>query len=158
MLLYVLAVQLVQAVALVVLGQVWVQMVVRARVLGWKAGRVVALPVPGQAPLEVPLQAALDAASAGDELMLANGTYTSSGTNVLEIGKSITIRALHSRGAILDGQNARRGVQSVVPHAWYRRTCKLVPWERKRLFAIAQCLSFPALLGTVQERNFRLGI
>ena len=56
------------------------------------------------------LQAALNAVSAGDELVLADGTYTGSGTNVLEIGKSITIRALNLRGAILDGQNARRGV------------------------------------------------
>ena len=56
------------------------------------------------------LQAALNAASDGDELVLADGTYTSSGTNVLEVGKSVTIRALHARGAILDGENARRVV------------------------------------------------
>ena len=57
------------------------------------------------------LQAALDAASNGDELVLANGTYTGSGSNgMLTIGKSITIRALHAHGAILDGQNARRVV------------------------------------------------
>ena len=56
------------------------------------------------------LQAALNAASAGDELILANGTYTGSGTNVLDIGKTITIRALHTRGAILNGQSARRVV------------------------------------------------
>ena len=57
------------------------------------------------------LQAAHDAASDGDELVLADGTYTSSGGNVLEISKSITIRALSPRGAILDGQNARRVVR-----------------------------------------------
>ena len=56
------------------------------------------------------LQAALNAASDGDELVLANGTYTGSGANVLEVGKSVTIRALHARGAILDGENARRVV------------------------------------------------
>ena len=56
------------------------------------------------------LQAALNAANYGDELVLANGTYTGSGTNVLDVGKSITIRALHARGAILDGQSARRVV------------------------------------------------
>ena len=54
------------------------------------------------------LQTALNNANAGDELVLTNGTYTGSGTNVLEIGKSITIRALNPHGAILDGQNARR--------------------------------------------------
>ena len=56
------------------------------------------------------LQAALNAASDGDELVLYNGTYTGSDTNVLEISKSITIRSLHPRGAILDGENARRVV------------------------------------------------
>ena len=56
------------------------------------------------------LQAALNAASDGDELVLANGTYTGSGAEVLEVGKSVTIRALHARGAILDGENARRVV------------------------------------------------
>ena len=59
------------------------------------------------------LQAALNAASDGDELVLANGTYTGSGANVLEVGKSVTIRALHARGAILDGENARRVVSSI---------------------------------------------
>ena len=36
----------------------------------------------------------MNAASAGDELVLADGTYTGSGTSVLdlEIGKSITAR------------------------------------------------------------------
>ena len=57
------------------------------------------------------LQAALDAASAGDILELADGTYTGSGTNVLEINKDITIRAQNSGQAILDGDNARRGIQ-----------------------------------------------
>ena len=56
------------------------------------------------------LQAALNAASAGDELVLADGTYTGSGTDVLEVSKSITIRALNPRGAILNGQDARRVV------------------------------------------------
>ena len=59
------------------------------------------------------LQAAIDAANDGDELVLANGTYTGStytGNQVLEIRKSITIRAQHPRGAVLDGQNARRVV------------------------------------------------
>ena len=59
------------------------------------------------------LQAALNAASAGDELVLADGTYTGVGTsdrgdNMLYINKDITIRALNSGQAVLDGQNARR--------------------------------------------------
>ena len=54
------------------------------------------------------LQAALDAASAGDELVLADGTYTASGSNVLEIAKDITIRAQNAGQAILDGQDSRR--------------------------------------------------
>ena len=58
------------------------------------------------------LQAALDAASAGDILELADGTYTStytgSGPNVLQISKDITIRAQNYGQAILDGENVRR--------------------------------------------------
>ena len=55
------------------------------------------------------LQAALNTAYAGDELVLADGTYTGNGSNhVLEIGKNITIRALNPGQAVLDGENARR--------------------------------------------------
>ena len=56
------------------------------------------------------LQTALNGASAGDELVLADGSYTGSGTNVLEVDKSITIRALNAGQAVLDGENARRVV------------------------------------------------
>ena len=61
------------------------------------------------------LQAAIDAASAGDVLVLADGTYTGSyNTHImLRIGKSITIRALNPGMAILDGENARRVVEIV---------------------------------------------
>ena len=72
-----------------------------------------------------------------------------------------TVKLLHTQLTTTEGRGAEFGQQKFAMArrgAWYRRTCKLVPWERKRLFAIAQCLSFPALLGTVQERNFRLGI
>ena len=56
------------------------------------------------------LQAALNAASAGDELVLADGTYTGSGTtqsgaNMLHINKAITVRALNFGQAVLNGQN-----------------------------------------------------
>ena len=59
------------------------------------------------------MQAALNAASDGDELVLADGTYTGSGDNVLEITstKSITIRALNVGQAVVDGENARRGIR-----------------------------------------------
>ena len=40
--------------------------------------------------------------------MLADGTYTGSGSDVLEIDKDITIRALNPRQAVLDGGDARR--------------------------------------------------
>ena len=60
------------------------------------------------------LQAALDAASAGDILELADGTYTGSAfcQNMLEISKDITIRAQNLGQAVLDGENAR-GVISI---------------------------------------------
>ena len=57
------------------------------------------------------LQAALDGVSAGDELVLADGVYTGSGTNVLDIGKSVTIRAQNSGQAVLDGGFYRRVVR-----------------------------------------------
>ena len=53
---------------------------------------------PGQGTL----QAALNAANDGDELVLADGTYTGSASDLLWISKSIIIRALNPRGAILD--------------------------------------------------------
>ena len=60
------------------------------------------------------LQAALTAASPGDELVLADGTYTGNGgnaryaENVLVINKDITIRAQNAGQAVLDGQGTRR--------------------------------------------------
>ena len=67
------------------------------------------------------LQTALNNANAGDELVLADGTYTGVGTssdatgsgtsvssNMLYINKDITIRALNAGQAVLDGENARR--------------------------------------------------
>ena len=59
------------------------------------------------------LQAALDAASLGDVLVLADGTYTAGPgqSQVLSISKSITIRAQHAGQAVLDGEDQRRGIQ-----------------------------------------------
>ena len=62
------------------------------------------------------LQTALSGASAGDELVLADGSYTGSGTNVLDVDKSITIRALNAGQAVLDGENARRVVYITTGH------------------------------------------
>lgn len=56
------------------------------------------------------IQAAVDAASAGATLVLADGTYTSSANPVLAIGSSITIRAQNAGQAVLDGEGARRVV------------------------------------------------
>ena len=54
------------------------------------------------------MQAALNAAWSGDELLLADGTYTGSGTAVLEMSKNITVRAMNAGQAILDGEGSRR--------------------------------------------------
>ena len=54
------------------------------------------------------LQTKLTNAGAGDTLVLADGTYRGSGSNVLEISKDITIRAQNSGQAIVDGENTRR--------------------------------------------------
>ena len=51
------------------------------------------------------MQTALDVARAGDEIRLANGTYTPSAT--LHIDKNITLRALSWGGAVLDVSSAR---------------------------------------------------
>ena len=55
---------------------------------------------------------ALDAANAGDELVLADGTYTAQ--NVI-VGKPMTIRELNAHGAILDGQGTSRVVSIQTP-------------------------------------------
>jgi parallel beta-helix repeat protein/predicted outer membrane repeat protein len=85
------------------------------------AAAIVALMVCGvttAAPINVPgdyatIQAALDAASNGDEILVAPGTYTGTGyfpvINLL--GKPITIRATGTaEETILDGEGERRGV------------------------------------------------
>ena len=58
------------------------------------------------------LQAAFDAAAAGDELVLAGGTYTgSSGSQVLKIDKDITIRAANAGQVTLDGEDAKQVIK-----------------------------------------------
>ena len=72
------------------------------------------------------MQAAHDAASEGDQLVLTDGTYLASSSTrdlcsselcgsfatgyyaVLELSKGINIRALNPGQAVLDGQDARR--------------------------------------------------
>ena len=59
------------------------------------------------------IQAAVDAASDGDEVIVAPGTYFGSGNEVVNtLGKAITIKASGTpEETILDGQGARRGVR-----------------------------------------------
>ena len=57
------------------------------------------------------LQAAFDLAAAGDELVLAGGTYTDSGDHVLEINKDITIRAANAGQVTLDGEDAKQVIK-----------------------------------------------
>lgn len=61
------------------------------------------------------LQTVIDNAHDGDEIVLADGTYTGTGTPVqyfglsmLYIDKNITIRALNPGQAVLDGNNSMR--------------------------------------------------
>ena len=68
-------------------------------------------PPPPVEPGNGTLQAAYEAASAGDELVLRDGNYTGIGHCVLEIAKNITVRAQNVGMAILDGENARGVVQ-----------------------------------------------
>ena len=67
---------------------------------------VVTLVVPGSGTL----QAAHDAAAAGDTLVLADGTYTGSANEVLQISKNITLRAQNPGLALIDGERTRRGL------------------------------------------------
>ncbi len=46
----------------------------------------------GETPCYPSIQAAVDAATSGDELRIATGTYTGAGDPVVEIGKSVTLR------------------------------------------------------------------
>ena len=86
--------------------------------------------VPGQTlvhPGVGTLQAAANAANDGDVLVLADGVYTGQGENVLEVSKSITIRALNPHRALLDGQNTRRVV--VVMNSVTTSTCTPNWWS-----------------------------
>jgi parallel beta-helix repeat protein len=58
------------------------------------------------------IQAAVDAASNGDEIIVAPGTYTGSGDEVVNmLGKEIWLHSSEGAGVtIIDGEDARRGV------------------------------------------------
>ena len=58
------------------------------------------------------IQEAMDASVAGDVIEVAPGTYTGSGSQVVDFnGKAVTLRATGSAAdTIIDGENARRGI------------------------------------------------
>ena len=58
------------------------------------------------------IQAAVDVASNGDEILVAPGTYTGTGDEVVDtLGKAITIKASGTpEETIIDGEGARRVV------------------------------------------------
>ena len=57
------------------------------------------------------LQAALTAASSGDEVVLLDGMYTGRGDFVLDISKNVTIRAQNARQAVLNGEVSRQVIR-----------------------------------------------
>ncbi|MCH2134749.1 MAG: right-handed parallel beta-helix repeat-containing protein [Phycisphaerales bacterium] len=58
------------------------------------------------------IQDAIDVAINGDEIVVAPGTWTGTGNNVVDfLGKSITVRSSNGPGVtVIDGQGVRRGV------------------------------------------------
>ncbi len=65
------------------------------------------------------IQAAVDAASNGDEILVAPGTSPGTGNGLVNtLGKPITLHATGTSGeTIIDGENLRRGITSTL--AWY---------------------------------------
>lgn len=61
------------------------------------------------------IQAAVDASSDGDEIVVAPGTWTGSGDAVVDLlGKSITLRSSDGPDAtVIDGQGLRRGIACI---------------------------------------------
>ena len=72
----------------------------------------------GNTPCYTTVQAAVDAASSGDEIRISAGIYTGSGMEVVSINKSLTLKGgynsdfstlnVNTYASILDGQNNRR--------------------------------------------------
>ena len=62
------------------------------------------------------IQPAIDAATSGDEILVAPGTYLLTGSEVnIPPGKALTLRSTQSRAAIIDAQSLSPGVDIVGP-------------------------------------------
>jgi hypothetical protein len=90
-----------------------------------------ALHVPGH---YATIQAAVDAASNGEVVVLADGTYTGAGNrNITAQGKALVVRsATGAQSCIIDGQGGGQGFSSYIPHPKSERegnffTTKLLP-------------------------------
>ena len=84
--------------------RLWVVVLAAAGATSLAAGATIYVPAE-----ESTIQAAVDAASDGDEILVAPGTYTGSGDSVINPGgKAITIRATGTADeTIVDGEGAR---------------------------------------------------
>ncbi len=82
----------------------------------------------GKSPCYTSIQTAVDAASSGDEIHVATGTYTGSGDQVVEITKSLTLRGgytttfasrdIERYPTRIDGKSERRAIHVCDPETY----------------------------------------